>query len=567
MKTEELAAGFHAAYSAALAHLRTVRPQTTYEEAAQWYRLNTFYWIENERGQKVKFRMTPIQQRAFFAKHTRNVVPKARQIRLSTLVAMLMLDCALFTPNQTYGIIDITDEDAKRKLNRIRFAYEHLDDKDDPATWQIGALIKQGISIVADNAHEIEFSNETKIWASTTMRGAAVTFLWVTEFGPIAADFPDKAEKIMSGAFNAIHAGAVAWVESTYRGGRFGKFYDLIRLAQKSPMRPNALQWKLQFYGWQDEPTYAVPPHGPFVLSGRLVEYFEALEKEWGRKLTAEQKHWYALKSAEQGDSMATEFPGTLEEALRGKVEGAIYGDIIVSLRAQGRIASVVPDGESPLLTFWDIGMSDLTAVWLVQMVGFDIHALDYHTGNGMTPAQHAAQMARWEREYKQPIARHYLPHDANHRGQSGETYVDLLKLAGLRNIMVVPVTPDVWVGINKLRAMLPRFRFNAQACEREVEIDGKRWPSGLGAIEGYKRKTELSGGRVVELPVHDQCSHGASALRVLAEAHGRGMLADIASLRPVAGRAMGRPVRQLSGIAEPDVLHAQRRRPARQLA
>lgn len=530
---------------------------TTLEKAAQWYRLNVLYWIENEKGEKVKFRATPIQTRFFFSRHSRTVVPKARQVRLSTICALLALDHCLFGKNKTAGVIDLTDEDAKRKLARIRFAYDHMDDEDDPRSAAMGRMVKMVAPKVFDNAHEMKWGNESKIWASTTLRGGTITFLWVTEFGPISCDFPEKADKIKTGALNTIHQGAEGVIESSYKGGRGGAFYDMIRLAQRSPFKPDVMQWKALFYGWQDEPSYKRELSGPLFVGGKYVEYFEKLEKETGRKLTVEQRNWYQLKAEEQGEAMAVEFPGTLEEALRGRVEGSIYGDIITGLRSQGRICEFVPDPAAPLFTSWDVGDSDYTAVWLLQVVNYDWNVLAYHCGHAMTPAQHVAAIMTWEKVYRRSCLRHFLPHDANQK-HAGVTWVDQLTAAGLRDIVRVPRVPAIWTGINALRNILGRFRFHID-CDKDIERGETRYPSGLACLEAYKRKVEAAGGKIVEEPVHDEFSHGASALRTIAEAHMRKMLVNIPAL---AGeqRANARPAGQaLMGLREPDVIVAER--------
>ena len=53
---------------------------------------------------------------------------------------------------------------------------------------------------------------------------------------------------------------------------------------------------------------------------------------------------------------------------------------------------------------------------------------------------------------------------------KSGRTFLNELKEAGLPNCRAVPRTHDIWVGINRLRQMLPRFSFRIPQCERGLE-------------------------------------------------------------------------------------------------
>ena len=65
-----------------------------------------------------------------------------------------------------------------------------------------------------------------------------------------------------------------------------------------------------------------------------------------------------------------------------------------------------------------------------------------------------------------------------------------------------------IWIGINRLRQILPRFTFRIPACER-----------GLKAVSNYRTVRTTSTGLAVDEPVHDWSSHAASALKVIAEA------------------------------------------------
>ena len=68
----------------------------------------------------------------------------------------------------------------------------------------------------------------------------------------------------------------------------------------------------------------------------------------------------------------------------------------------------------------------------------------------------------------------HFLPHDAMATMNSGKTFLTELGEVGLRNCKVVPRTHDIWIGINRLRQILPRFTFRIPACERGL----RRYPT-----------------------------------------------------------------------------------------
>lgn len=491
------------------------------------WRLNNLYWIEDENGKKRKFRMNWAQRVFFVALWWLNVILKARQLGLSTFIMLLELDRSLFNKNQTCGLIDKTDNDAKKKLNRIKFAYEHLDDPDDPTTAKLGVAIKQAVALVRSNDHELEFSNGSKIWAGTSLRGGTVQFLWISELGYIAHNNPKKAAEIKAGALNTVHAGNIVVIESTHEGGKYGLNYEMIRLAQEAPAdRMTKLDWRFHFFPWWRDPKYVLPLVGPLVMDKETTDYFTALEADEGITLTPEQMHWYLKKAQSQGDAMLKEFPSTPEEALNAVVVGAIYGKIISKLRRERRIVDFTADKICPIYSFFDIGYSDFGAFWLVQMVGREILLLDFYCAHQEPAAHYAKVLVEMERKHGAPILADYLPHDANAKEKgSGKSFRDFFVEAGRKNVKVVPRIPDEWVGINQLRALLPRCVIHATNCGKEYKGVDVKMPSGITCLEGYHTKIEEGAATIQENPVHDETSHGASALRTFAEAHARGML------------------------------------------
>ena len=200
-------------------------------------------------------------------------------------------------------------------------------------------------------------------------------------------------------------------------------------------------------------------------------------------------------------------------------IDDAIYGPQVNRARGENRIRDFNPDQSVPAFTFWDIGQSDFTAIWVIQLVGRDICVYDYFCRSHEVPAFYATKVKDWERDLGVRVAGNYVPHDAASLGPSGKTYVSYLKEAGLRDIKVVPRTPDVWLGINELRALFPRLFIHQTNCGKGWTLAERQFPSGLDCLEYYHTKEENDNGTISENPVHDESSHGASALRTFAEA------------------------------------------------
>jgi hypothetical protein len=294
-----------------------------------------------------------------------------------------------------------------------------------------------------------------------------------------------------------------------------------------------------------------VLPAGGHKLRPEMVAYFARLERDGGIVLSAEQKLWYDHKHIEQGHGMLKEFPSTPGEAFEAIAEGAIYGSVIADLRAKGRISAFGHERNLPFFSFWDIGLSDYTAVWLIQPVGRAFLVLDWFEAEGMPGSAMPDQMLRWEAKWGKPIAGHYLPHDAETRDRgTGKSYVSELQAGGLTGIRVVPRTPDVWLGIGYVRDVLPHCWFNKDLCDVSRNRDGtshepddsqKDFPSGVSCLEGYSKDVGAAAGmRLREMPKHDLFSHSSDAFRTFGEAYARGMISVHGEERAAKPRVVG---------------------------
>ena len=529
--------------------------------ASRAWRLKNLYTIRDKWGQLVPFVPNWAQREFFNRMWFCNHVLKARQMGMSTFIfGIVFLDDLLFSDTGlTCGIIDYTIEDAESKLSMMRVAYDNLDNGDvHPATWKIGRIIKKAVPLAQSASRKIEFRNGSRVRCSTSLRGTTPQRLGVSELGKTAIWAPIKAREIINGAFNAIAPGSVRNIESTHEGAKVGDHYRLLNQCMRhDDANLSKIESRFHFFPWYQEPTYVLPPAG-HKLRSEMVDYFNRLDREAGITLSAEQKLWYDHKHREQGHGMKKEFPSTPGEAFEAIAEGAIYGTIMADLRAKGRIADFGMEANLPLFTFWDIGLSDYTAVWLIQPVGRWFLVLDWFEAEGKPGSAMPDQMTRWEAKWNKPIAGHYLPHDAETRDRgTGKSYVSELQAGGLVNLRVVPRTPDVWLGIGYVRDVLPHCWFHKTHCDTSRNIDGslheaddsqEDFPAGVSCLEGYSKDVGAAAGlRLREMPKHDLFSHSCDAFRTFAEAHARGMIAMHGEDRP------GKP-RVTGGIQKPRV-------------
>lgn len=505
--------------------------------ASREWRLANLYTIRNSDGELVPFRPNAPQRRFYNRMWYCNHILKARKLGFSTFMAVLYCDDLLFNPGLTAGIIDYTIEDAEAKLAMLRTCWEHLDDEQlHPDTWRYGTLVKAGVRLATASTRKLAFSNGSVARCSTSLRGTTPQRIHVSELGKTAIWAPIKAREIVNGAFNAITPGSMRNIESTHEGGKVGEHYRLLNQAMRhDDANLTTIQSRFHFFPWHDDPRYVLPAAG-HRLRPEIVKYCERLRADHGIQLTPEQMLWYDHKHLEQGHGMKKEFPSTPGEAFEAIVEGSIYGTQMADLRVAGRILDFGVERQFPMYSFWDIGLSDYTSVWLVQPLARAILVLDWFEAEGRPGSTMPDVMLAWERKWDKAIAAHYLPHDAETRDRgSGRSYVSELRAAGLNQIRIVPRTPDVWLGIGYVRDALPHCWFHKTHCDTPRNADGslhdpadsqEDFPSGVACLEGYSRDTGAAAGmRLREQPKHDLFSHSADAFRTFAEAWRRGMI------------------------------------------
>ena len=189
----------------------------------KWFRLCCMYYIKDKDGQKVLFTPNAAQESYYIGSHQSDIILKARQLGFTTFKMIHDLDSCLFRKNFSAGCIAHNDKDSKDIYrNKIRFAYEAITPK------VISLLAHIGYALPAprnDKDNGYVFSNGSSIGVSTGYRGGTLQSLHVSEFGKICKKYPDKAQEIVTGAFNAVGKNGSITIESTAEGKQ-GYFYE-----------------------------------------------------------------------------------------------------------------------------------------------------------------------------------------------------------------------------------------------------------------------------------------------------------------------------------------------------
>ena len=185
-------------------------------------------------------------------------------------------------------------------------------------------------------------------------------------------------------------------------------------------------------------------------------------------------------------------------------VPGSIYGKEMQTALEEGRITNVPYDPAAKVMTFWDLGVGDSTAIWFVQTggsAGRGVHVIDYYEARGEGLPHYCQILSAKGYLYGD----HYAPHDIEVRELgSGKSRREIAWDLGL-NFRVLPKLP-LEDGIHAGQMLIPRCHFDRDKCK-----------AGLEALRQYHRAYNEKNRAFRTSPVHDWSSHAADAFRYLA--------------------------------------------------
>jgi len=205
-----------------------------------------------------------------------------------------------------------------------------------------------------------------------------------------------------------------------------------------------------------------------------------------------------SLKSGLTEEQYAQEFECSFEAA----VIGAYFGKLMAQAETDKRITGVPYEPTAQVYTAWDLGIRDSTAIWFAQVIGREIHVIDYYEASGVDLGHYVREIN--SKPYL--FAGHIVPHDAQAKELgTGKSRLEVLESLGLKNITVAAMH-RVEDGINGVRTIIPRCWFDARKCAR-----------GIDALKLYRSEYDEKLQALKPRPVHDWTSHAADAFRYLA--------------------------------------------------
>lgn len=260
-----------------------------------------------------------------------------------------------------------------------------------------------------------------------------------------------------------------ALFQGTPRG--LNHLYDLYQMAK------NKKDWFTQFLTIENTKDH----YGNPIVTPELIE--EYIEEGMPPELV--QQEFYCSFSA-------------------GNV-GSYYGSYISKAEDEGRIKDFDIDPLLPVYTFWDLGVSDSTAIWMMQFYKGEIRIINYYESNSVGLEHYFNYLVEFQNKYKIKYGDHFAPHDIKIRElTSGKSRFEYAISKGIRFNIVSNIPIDD--GIQAVRSMFPKFIFHKTNCRQ-----------GLRCLLEYKKKYMEDKHCYSDKPLHNWASHGADAFRYLA--------------------------------------------------
>lgn len=454
------------------------------------WRICWLYKIIDKEGRSVSFRPNHIQKHFLSVAHKRKIVLKARQLGMSTLCVLQMLDDVIFTPNLSAGIVSYSVEHAKFILKRIVGHALH-------------ELKEKPCRVTGQSAREISFSNGSILRVDTSLRGGTYPSTLVSEFGKTCARDPLKAEEVITGTLNAVPIGGKSVIESTGEGNE-GYFADLVHTcATRGNENLTPLDYYLFFYPWFSEPTYSM--REPIEYGVELTDYFNKIEIETNTKISKEQRFWYAAQKLTLGDKIRQEFPSTVSEAFISSSDAYYYSQCVERAYSSNRcIGTQLYDPLAPVYLSFDIGVNDLTVILFFQVIHGEIRIIDLYFDNGKGVDFYARYLLQ-DKPYVYSILA--LPHDAGHRDgiiveNTYQREFSRLFAHTQTKVMVLPRN-DKNLGISHAKIKFDRCVFALQKVKPLLDH-----------LMKYRKKWSEATGRYLDEPFHDIHSNFADCFR-----------------------------------------------------
>lgn len=199
-----------------------------------------------------------------------------------------------------------------------------------------------------------------------------------------------------------------------------------------------------------------------------------------------------------------SEYNQEFEVSFSAALVGAYYAKELEEAESKWRICEVPHEPSILCKAYFDLGVSDSTAIWIAQVLkGREVRIIDYYEDSGYGLDHYV----KWLKDRGYIYEEIVLPHDAAVRELStGKSRVEVFRslMKGVR--ITVAKRDNIADGINAARMLIKKCYFDAKRCAK-----------GILALKAYQRKWDAKNKVYNQTPLHDWSSHGADAFRTLA--------------------------------------------------
>lgn len=209
-------------------------------------------------------------------------------------------------------------------------------------------------------------------------------------------------------------------------------------------------------------------------------------------------------------------------------VKGAYYAKAIKKVYQEERYKEFDIEPNIPVMTFWDLGISDSMSIWMLQVVGGEPRVVDYYENCDEGMEHYCQYLLDWSKLHKVTFSKHFGPHDLRVRElTNGLARIDTARKMGIKFI-VVEIMP-IADGIEALRRLLPMLWFRkhgkvkalhtGKGREGKVKVTGTGVEFLLNCMSSYHKKYDERKKVFHNHPEHDWSSHCCDAGRMMAQA------------------------------------------------
>lgn len=227
--------------------------------------------------------------------------------------------------------------------------------------------------------------------------------------------------------------------------------------------------------------------------------------KAYVKKVNYNQNPWFPDELEKERVYLKSKNEDLYNHVWEGEVlsnrDGAYYAKFIPN----DQIIDFKVEPNIPVDTYWDLGVSDSTCIWLVQQIGMEIRVVDCYENQGEGLQFYINWLHDWRAKHQAVFGEHYAPHDIQVRELgTGKSRLETARKLGIHFRVVRKLTIED--GIHAARAILPKCYF-----EKTNTKDG------LQALRRYRKEFDEKKGIYKPHPLHDWSSHYADAFRYFA--------------------------------------------------